>query len=462
MLRNRSIRFRLTVWYATVLTAGLGLFGALLFGTLQYRLGADIRQDLDGWANRFQSYFLAESQLLSGQELRDELDEFCQAVPAGSYIDLRSDASSFRCPAGPSPAGEHRIATRRFAANGQSYRLEVGKPVGDVLRTLSLLRWLLLSLIPVVIAIACVGGAWLSRRALKPVQDVTAAAHTVSIENLSGRLPVPATGDEIARLTEVLNTMLGRLESAVQTLSQFAADASHELRTPLAVIRATAESALRRERSPESYRESLQDIAAEAQQMTRLIEDLLVLARSGTAMAEMPRQPIDLRDVVQKACAEVRPIAQSRQVTIQTVLSNESAIVSGNPPALHRLLLVLLDNAVKYSHAGADIVVAIQPTAGQIVLTVRDFGRGISQADLPHIFKRFYRAGPSRSGEGHGLGLSLAESIARAHDATIEAESTEGAGAMFRVIFPQRPVTPDPSSSPAQLLSESSASRRSL
>src|SRR5262249_4159803 len=144
---------------------------------------------------------------------------------------------------------------KQFSSRGNIFQLEAGAPLGDVLHTLDLLKLLLGSMIPVAILIACLGGAWLSGRALKPVRDITAAALTISIENLSGRLPVPPTGDDLARLTEVLNTMIERLESAVKTLSQFVTNASHELRTPLAIIRTTAELALRRGRTPESYRQ---------------------------------------------------------------------------------------------------------------------------------------------------------------------------------------------------------------
>jgi signal transduction histidine kinase len=187
---------------------------------------------------------------------------------------------------------------REFVVDGEVFKLEVGAPIAELRHVLELLRYLLLSLIPVVIGIACMGGAWLSRRALKPVQDITAAALTISLENLSERLPVPNTGDEVAQLTEVLNSMLARLESAVKTLSQFAADASHELRTPLAVIRTTAELALRRERSTDAYRAGLHEVVAEAERMTRLIEDLLLLTRSDAGAVEMPKAAMDLREVL--------------------------------------------------------------------------------------------------------------------------------------------------------------------
>jgi heavy metal sensor kinase len=334
--------------------------------------------------------------------------------------------------------GNLRILQRQFTVGGQTFDLAVDSPIGDVLHTLDLLRLLLLSFLPVVIAIACIGGAWLSGRALKPVNDITTAALTISIENLSGRLPVPATGDELARLTEVLNTMLARLESAVKTLSQFVADASHELRTPLAVIRTTAELALRRARAPESYRDSLREVALEAERMTRLVEDLLFLARSDTDAASMPLAAVDVRGVMQDVCAEIRSLAEMRQIYVRTELGDDAAIISGNRPALHRLFLVLLDNAVKYSRVGGEVNVSVQSDASHVTAAIEDFGAGISDADLPHIFKRFYRADPARTDGGYGLGLALAESIARAHGAAIEVRSTEGASSVFRVVFPTR------------------------
>jgi signal transduction histidine kinase len=447
MFRRRSIRFRLTTWYALILTAGLGLFGGAIWFSLRHRLLTEIDRDLQTRATQFESYFRSQSAERAPDHLRDELEEFCQALPPASTIALHgAQGFEFHFPAvAREPANNFRRLNRQFTIDGQVFDLEAATSMTDVLHTLDLLRLLLLSLLPAVIAVACAGGWWLSGRALKPVQEITAAAVTISIENLSERLPVPATGDELARLTEVLNSMLARLESAVRALTRFVADASHELRTPLAVIRTTAELAVRRERAPEFYRDSLKEVAAEAQRMTQLVEDLLILARGSEDMSELPRAPLDVREILSDVCAELRGLAESREVQIRSALGEPAGLISGNHAALHRLFVILVDNAVKYSRPGGEVIVSVEPAQTRISVIIQDFGAGISEADLPHIFERFYRAGSGK--DGHGLGLALADRIARAHGAAIEVRSTEGASSVFRVSFVLRDAA-EPSTVP--------------
>jgi len=447
-MQTRSLRFRLTIWYTAVLTAGLALFGTLLWLSLRHRLIADLERDLDGRAARFESFFRSESAE-PGAHVSEELEEFCQALPPGSYINVRgSRGFTFRYPAFYLAQPRFQVLERKFRMNGEVYDLEVGAPLTDIAHFLDLLRLLLWSLIPLVIGLGCVGGAWLSGRALKPVQDVTDAALAISIENLSGRLPVPATGDEIAGLAVVLNSMLARLEAAVTTLSQFAGDASHELRTPLAVIRTTAELALRRERTAEAYRTALREIAGASERMTQLIEDLLTLARSDAGAIDMPREAVDVREVLMEVREEMANLAEAAGIQVTTAMGESPGIISANRPALHRLFMVLLDNALRYSRADGDVILSVTRGEGQITVSVEDFGEGIAQADLPHIFKRFYQADASRSIGGHGLGLSLAQNIVQAHGAEIDVFSTRGKGTIFRVKFRERDVQ-TPTSAPA-------------
>jgi signal transduction histidine kinase len=442
-MRTRSIQFRLTAWYALVLAAALGLFGGLIWLSLRQRLIDDADRQLSGSASRFEQYFRRESATEAGAQLRDELEEFCQALPGSDYLKLHGAGGfDFTYPEhGPehgAPLRHVRSIQTRFTAGGETFTLEAGTSLGGIHRTLELLQILLLSLIPAVIAIACLGGAWLSRRALRPVDQLTAAARTIGIENLSQRLVVPRTGDELERLTELWNSMLGRLESAVTTLSQFAADASHELRTPLAVIRTSAEISLRRARAPEAYRESLNEIAAEAERMTQLVEDLLFLARSDARVAGMPMSPLDLRDILCDVVSELRELSAVRNIQVRSVLGEGEIVVSGNRAALRRLFLVLLDNALKYSAPGGEVSVIASATGESVIVSVQDFGTGIGAADLPHIFQRFYRADKARTDTGHGLGLSLATTIARVHGAGIDVKSIEGEGSVFALTFPLR------------------------
>jgi signal transduction histidine kinase len=438
-MRGRSIRFRLTVWYAAVLACGLALFGAAVWWSMRARLMGEIDREVEGRAARFSQYFVTEAGERSGAALIDELEEFCQALPPGSWMTLSgANGFAFSYPA-LKPSAEMRATRREFSFAGESFVLEAGAPVGEARHTLDLLRWLLIALIPAVILIACAGGVWLSRRALAPVAEATRAAHAISIENLSARLPVPEGLDEIAGLTEVLNAMLARLDSAVTTLSHFVADASHELRTPLAVIRTTAELALRRAWPAEAYRQALQEIAAETERMTQLVEDLLLLARTDTGTIEMPLSPLDVRDVVRDVCAELRGLAGVRRIRVTTSFCDDEATIAGNRAGLHRLFLVLMDNALKYSHEGGNVIATVGLTmkegAARVSVGVEDFGAGISGEDLPNIFRRFYRSDAARAGGGYGLGLALAESIARAHHAEIEVRSEVGAGSRFVVHF---------------------------
>jgi two-component system, OmpR family, heavy metal sensor histidine kinase CusS len=438
MKKERSLRFRLTVWYASILAAALGLFSGLLWFSLRQSLLNELDASLADRAARFQTYVITEAAEVPAAQLRDELEEFCQALPPSDELELLGDNGfqfRHRQRTGSGSTEATRTLVRRFAAGGNRFTLQIRSSLQAIDHTLRLLEFLLLSLAPLAVAIACFGGAWLSRRALGPIDEITTAARTIGIDNLSLRLRVPQTGDELQRLTEVWNLMLGRLEEAVQTLSQFAADASHELRTPLSVIRTGAEVALRRARSPESYRESLREIAEEAGRMTQLVEDLMLIARSDAQTSEMPRQPLDLVDLLEDVAAELRSIAGVKQIRIRIHAPDRAAVISGNRTALRRLFLVLLDNAIKYSYPGSEVIAAISTADRQATVTVKDFGIGISPEDRPHIFKRFYQADRARGDAGFGLGLSLAESIAGAHGASIEVSSAEGPGSTFRVVF---------------------------
>jgi signal transduction histidine kinase len=264
------------------------------------------------------------------------------------------------------------------------------------------------------------------------VDEITSVARSIGVQNLGQRVAVPRTGDELQRMSETWNEVLERLEIAVKRIRQFTADASHELRTPLAVIRATAELALRRDREPEAYRDSLRAIETEAEHMTALTESLLTVARADAGGFDMPLTATDLTDLVNDVVHRNAGLAAENGIRLQAGTCAQALSAPANAAGIRRLLAILVDNALKHTPAGGTVTVTAAARDGGAALTVEDTGEGIAAEALPHIFERFYRGDPARgSGSGFGLGLSIAQAIAQAHGSEVTVESTPGAGARF-------------------------------
>jgi two-component system heavy metal sensor histidine kinase CusS len=438
-----SIGARLTLWYSLVLLAGLALFGAGIWLVVTHSLTASIDERLAAQAKGVATVLRTEYNPLRPDHLREELSEYAQATPEGRLIEVRGSRGEVLVGGGVAAvalsSSHYRTLETEATMPGRSYRILVAAPLEGTELTLRRLREVLLWAAPLVLLIGSLGGYWMSRRVLKPVDAITRAAQSIGIENLSQRLEVPAVGDELARLSETWNNMLDRLEAAVKRLSQFTADASHELRTPITLIRATAELALRRERSPETYRDALRHIIDDADRTTRLIEDLLLLARADTGPPALLLDRVELASLVRDVCEQGQLLAQARQLEISTEAPEQPVYVVANDPALRQLLLLLVDNAVKFTPAGGRITVSVGAELSGATVTVRDTGIGIPDTALPHVFERFYRVDESRNREagGAGLGLSIAQWIAERHHARLEAESMVGHGSAFRVRFPQ-------------------------
>jgi heavy metal sensor kinase len=437
-MRRWSIGARLALWYSLVLLAGLALFGAGIWLMVRHSLLATLDETLAAQAKGVSTVLQTEYEPGQPAHLREELSEYAEATPDGRWIEVREPDGAVLI--GEDLArGHYRTLATETTVRGQHYRITVATPLHATELTLRRLREMLLWTTPGVLLVASLGGYWISRRALRPVDAVTRAARSIGIENLSQRLQVPATGDELARLSETWNGMLERLEGAVKRLSQFTADASHELRTPIALIRATAELTLRRQRSAQSYREALKHILDETDRTTRLIEDLLLLARADAGLPAWPLDRLELTPLVRDVCEQGQILARERQLEISMESLEQPVFVDANDPALRRLLLLLVDNAVKYTPAGGHITLSVALDSSGPTVTVRDTGVGIPDTALPHVFERFYRVDESRNRDagGAGLGLSIAQWIAQRHHASLEAESVVGRGSAFRVRFPR-------------------------
>jgi heavy metal sensor kinase len=345
-----------------------------------------------------------------------------------------------------------RVLTVRRTVRGRDYVLNLATDLTVPSQVLLRFRWILLLTAPLCLGCASLAGYWISARALAPVSDLTRAARTFGAASLEQRLNVPSSGDEIQELAVTLNGMLARIEDAFRHVTQFTADASHELRTPLALIRTTAEVALLRPSgNAESYRDALHRILREAERNTTLLDNLLRLARADSDTRALSLRPLNLGRKIKQACERVELLAREKQIVLRVEAdpADESLTVAGDADHLLRLILILLDNAIKYTPAGGCVTVSATASGGLVTLEVRDTGIGISTHDLPKIFDRFYRADGTRTkGSGAGLGLAIAQWIVEAHHASIGVTSLPGAGATFRIAFPACTAADEHSASP--------------
>ena len=296
--------------------------------------------------------------------------------------------------------------------------------------------WVLLGAGAAVLAFGLGGGWWLASRAIRPVEDISAAANRISAGNLSERIAGADANNELGRLAGVLNSTFARLEAAFAQQKQFTADASHELRTPIAVLISEAQTTLAHERNAAEYRETVEACLAAAQQMRQLTESLLALARLDAGQELIKRERFDLASEVRECVELIRRLAAQRHVRIHCELIPTPC--HGDAERLRQVINNLLTNAIYYNREGGEVRVVTRPENGDACLIVSDAGVGIDAEDLPHIFERFFRADKSRSrAEGRsGLGLAISKAIVDVHRGRIEVTSQPGAGTTFTVRLP--------------------------
>ncbi len=458
-MRRWSISLRLTLWFGGIFFLGWLLFGAAMWFNLKSTLTGERHQTLSRRVDRLQD-LLRNNQSENEEDRQQAFHEFAHATGNGLNEVFRADGSR----AYPSPSSAARnfpwptvksgdperflqinaagqdywVLVRPFSLGNQSLFLMAAAPEAGNLLVLNRFLAGLLASAPILLLVSSAGGYWVGRKALKPVDRITSTVQSISIKNLSGRLPVTDTGDELHRLAETCNAMLARLESSINRIKQFTADASHELRAPLTFTRTVAEVALRNPQIDPESRRAFEEIVDEGAKAAVLLGDMLTLARGDSDYSDAVWEPIDLVSVIENICEKARPLANERRLTLSVSLDTEQAVdVMGDFPTLCRLLWILLDNAMKYTPAPGHIDVSLSMSPGRATVLVRDNGIGIAQSDLPYIFDRFYRADPSRSQvEGSGLGLSIAKWIAEMHHAKLSAVSEVGNGTTFRIVFP--------------------------
>jgi heavy metal sensor kinase len=470
-MNMRSLSFRLVAWYASVLTVVFVLLAGLTFFFLRQYLEANLLDIQARRAQQIAATLVAHAGRGDAEALRSQVEtlyspetnaRFIRITRADGQVlyasgapkDGAFDPSQVPSLAGAAPgdfsrkvplgAGALLIASRSATgSDGTRYRVEVGVSAQPAQQTLTHVLIMLAVGLPVAVCVAVAGGFILVRRSLEPVARIAAKAEAITQHNLSERLPVVESGDEIERLSVSLNHMISRLEDAIHGSKQFVADASHELRTPLTVMRGELESLAQDGELRGDTRESLGSVLEEVERLQEIVDSLFALSRmdAGEAPAEWVR--FDLAELAATTAEQMSLLATDKNVSVACD-SSPGVTVEGDRARLKQVIVNLLDNAIKYTPSGGGVRLSVRSEGGYAVLEVADDGIGIPAEALPHVFKRFYRVDGSRSREqgGAGLGLAIVKSICSAHGAEVEVRSSPGRGSTFRVRQPLACDTP--------------------
>jgi len=451
MARIKTLRARFALWTSGLLLAALTLFGAFVYLSMSRGLSAALDNSLTINASQVSAglnidngkLILSDSLIEapenadlqgSGFTIRvltpqgDLIQEF------GRYHDMPvSFTQSFSTYTDNASETSIRVYTQPVYDNNHLVAIvQVAQSMADIQKTLQRLLLTLLISIPVLVIVAGFSGYYLATRALTPIDQITSTARKISAEDLSARLDVPATNDEVGRLSQTLNDMLSRLDDSFQRERQFTNDASHELRTPLTAMQAILGMIREKRRSPEEYEQALDDLSEEADRLRTLVESLLRLARDDRSQNNTFEQ-VNLSTLLEDVSDSMRPLVEAKKLSLhcETI---DNLFVLGDSDELIRLFVNLLDNAIKYTQRG-DVRITAKRAEKNIEIQVTDTGIGISPEHLPHIFDRFYRVDKSRTQSGAGLGLAIAKDIVNAHGGQIEVGSTNR-GSTFTVTLP--------------------------
>lgn len=459
-----SVRVRLTLWYVLVFGLLLAAFSTFVYLVLSQTLYARLDQSLLNAVHVVAGEFRSESAENEEGAVSGAAQALTELRMPGIYLAIfdgqRLLASNFdgdqqitipnellSAKPGDQPIYQTiqdyqeegaRVAVISSHTNGKDYLIAAAEPLHDLEEQLESIRQIFYLGFPFSLLVGGIGGFILAKKSLAPVVAMSNQAQRISARNLHERLNVGNKPDELGHLARVFNDLLSRLDSSFEGMRKFMADASHELRTPLSIIRGEADVALSQDRDATEYREALTIIQDEAKRLSRIVDDMMALARADVGQRPLQIAEFYLNDLVEECCRAARVLALREGVSL-TLEPTADIAYRGDEDLLRRMLLNLLDNATKYTPSGGSISVRIMIESGHINIVVSDTGIGIPANSAPHVFERFFRVDKARSRAdgGSGLGLAIAKWVAEAHKGSIDLASSPGHGSKFTVSLPR-------------------------
>ena len=461
-MNSRSIRFRLIMWYAGLLTGVFLLFGIILYQVLRGYLEHSLAQTLVRRSEQIAVSLLDEADKtgdhyvayqITARYAPENYDRFIRITRSdGSVLYASGRTASFDPSGLPLLSvntvhgdfvrnvllddGNRLLVTLKDfqSREGHRFLVESGGPMAPIETILShLLLWLLIG-VPLLGLVAVTGGLFLVGRALAPVVQIARSAEHITLHNLNERLPLTNTGDELEHLSLALNRMIARLNEAFEQNRRFLADASHELRTPLAALRGEMESLVEQARALPELADRAWSALEEVDRLAKIVEGLFAISRLDAGESQHEWERFDLASLATSTTEQMSLLAEDKGIAL---VSHTPGMVSvdGDRARIKQVVVNLLDNAIKYTPSGGAINLTVLAQGDKAVLEVADTGIGIPAGALPHIFERFFRVDQARSPDagGAGLGLAIVKSICAAHRGKVEVESVAGKGSRFRV-----------------------------
>lgn len=447
----KSLRLRLTAWYVAFFSLLFLVFSLIVYGVLAKSLQLRLDETLGSEAEVTAGLLADELEEMKGDVAKAASEAVAEMHVKGSVVAIFLDS---RMLASSGPVPERELASLAQATPHDSvvpgrgarvavhhmngYRILAYGPLAPISEDLKLVRDALFFGAPVMLLLAGLGGYLLASRSMAPLRWMAEQAREISDSNLHRRLEIGNAAEELRLLQASFNELLARLDQSFDVMRRFVADASHELRTPLSVIRGEADVALSHERSAAEYRESLSIVLDESRRLSRLVDDLLNLARADSGRVKLKVEEFYFNELLADCCRALGPLAAARQVRLECPCETDIPF-RGDEQLLRRLILNLVDNAIRYTPAGGSVTTILEAEPNGVRLRVSDTGPGIPADDAPHIFERFYRVSRSRSREdgGFGLGLSIVKWIAETHRGAIELDTRPEQGTTFTVTLPR-------------------------